>query len=1119
MTVVAAKLRFVGKRISAGAADLVTHKLWEGGATTLTLELSQALSYPFTISLKDSPQYKGVNDRAWSHRGVDYPVLPWSATFPAGATRAQVTVLANRDRENGENRESLYMTVPESSLPTGVIADGHLAAHIVIHNVDVRPTGPIVSFKSTSSEVQEDAGTVSLNVTVDPPPATPFALNFSLSGTATPDSDYRVAGMTGDRPIQGQTGNSGTVTVPADAGSVTIPVEIIDDTVEDDRETVVVRLLDSGGYEAVTPDSVTLTIRNDDQAPVVVLPAGHPLVKYAALVSDIRDVYILDHTDDSAHPKWKRVLKGLGDTAYAAYPEPAMAAAEATDLYDTHGWSRWAPVGAALAYAESWYAGTTTPPPTADPEVTIAAGSGVTEGTSATFTLTANPAPSAALDVTVTVATDGEFGITAGTQTVTIPTTGSFTLTLATAGDEADEADGSVSVTVDAGTGYTVGDASSGTVVIADDDAPAPETGTAHPAVDPALIAQIREWMAAPGANVAARNERFTRVLAAFGVESHANPMTVAEAEGYVRNGWGARWQRIVDALKAIEAYQAPPSTADPEVMITAGSGVTEGTSATFTLTATPAPAAALQVTVTVATDGDYGITAGERTVTIPTTGTYTLTLATAGDEVDEPDGSVSVTVDAGTGYTVGTASSGTVAIADDDLPAPEVTIAAGAGVTEGTAATFILTATPAPTAALDVTVTVATDGDYGITAGARTVTIPTTGTYTLTLATTGDEADEPDGSVSVTVDAGTGYTVGAASSATVAIADDDLPPPVVSVTAGAGVTEGGDAVFTVKADRAVDADLAVTLTVSEKAGSDFVAAADEGGKTVTILADKHTATLTVKTVDDRVDEPDGAVSATVDAGTGYTVAASPADAASVAVADNDVPGRPMVSVEDATAGEGETMQFAVRLSAPSKQTVWLRLMSQESTPASASLGRDFQYRRQMVRFRPGQTALQFGVRTFNDSHDDGGETFEVKVVYVHEDTAGIADGVAVGTIENDDPLPGGVSGAVRAHGGGAGARRHRRAAVGGAHAGDAGHAGRAGARLRPGGRPVRRQPRHAVAALAHDDRARRAARVALLADRGAGRLGRQPRLLGPGEPSALRRRRARRRDRHRPRR
>ncbi len=50
-----------------------------------------------------------------------------------------------------------------------------------------------------------------------------------------------------------------------------------------------------------------------------------------------------------------------------------------------------------------------------------------------------------------------------------------------------------------------------------------------------------------------------------------------------------------------------------------------------------------------------------------------------------------------------------------------------------------------------------------------------------------------------------------------------------------------------------------VTLTASEEAGSDFVAAGDEGWKTVTIAAGSAKATLTVATVDDSADEPEAA--------------------------------------------------------------------------------------------------------------------------------------------------------------------------------------------------------------------------------------------------------------------
>ncbi|MDE0496080.1 MAG: hypothetical protein OXH86_01890, partial [Acidimicrobiaceae bacterium] len=88
------------------------------------------------------------------------------------------------------------------------------------------------------------------------------------------------------------------------------------------------------------------------------------------------------------------------------------------------------------------------------------------------------------------------------------------------------------------------------------------------------------------------------------------------------------------------------------------------------------------------------------------------------------------------------------------------------------------LSASPAPAANVDVTVTIAAVGDWGVTAGSRTVTIPTSGSVTVAVATSDDTTDEPDGTVTATVDAGSGYTVSATQgAATVAVADDDLPP------------------------------------------------------------------------------------------------------------------------------------------------------------------------------------------------------------------------------------------------------------------------------------------------------------------------------------------------------
>ena len=762
-----------------------------------------------------------------------------------------------------------------------------------------------------------------------------------------------------------------------------------------------VHLEASGGYEPFTPVRSAIRILNHEPG------QGAPdWTDYQTVVDHL--IAARDNPANKAvkgNPahirKWNRVLASIG---YTASPEEAMPASE---IHENA--AKWpdSPFWAASVYLSSLEQGQDQPQQQT-PEIAVTGGSAVTEGGDAVFTLTATPAPAADLAVGVTVASDGDWGVTAGTQTVTIPASGSATLTLATAGDDADEPDGSVSVTVADGSGYTVGSSASGTVSVRDDDDAAPPVA----AVDPALVAEVRA-MAAQTQHGAAHVKRWRRVLVAFGVEEYPGltPTTLAEAKANAQKYSSPLWPKIVEALEKLEAAaqqdQDQPQQQTPEIAVSAGSAVTEGGDAVFTLTATPAPAADLPVSVTVAADGDWGVTAGSRTVTIPTTGSATLTLATAGDDADEPDGSVTVTVADGSGYTVGSAGSGTVAVRDDDAPLPVVTLAAGAAVTEGGNAVFTLTASPAPAADLPVTVTVTADGDWGVTAGTQTVTIPTTGSATLTLATTDDAADEPDGSVTATVQAGSGYTVGASASGTVAVRDDDLPPPAVTIAAkAASVTEGGDAVFTLTADRAPDADLTVTLAVSETGDGDHVAASDEGPATLVIPKGATEAAFIVATVNDAVDEPDTSATVTVQAGTGYT-AGDPASA-SVEVKDDDVPSTvPALSVGDSTAKEGgrlPIMPFTVRLAPAAQGPVRVYVSTRPSTPVSAEPGQDYAPGSSDLTFRAGETEKTVWIRIYDDSHDEGSETFEV--VLSNARGAAIGDGVAVGTIVNDDPMP-----------------------------------------------------------------------------------------------------------------
>ncbi len=548
------------------------------------------------------------------------------------------------------------------------------------------------------------------------------------------------------------------------------------------------------------------------------------------------------------------------------------------------------------------------------PEISITAGASITEGENAVFTVTADPAPSADLDVTVTVSQTGDFGVTPGSHTVTIPTSGSVTLTVATSDDNVDEADGFAAATVSEGEGYTVSDAAgSATVVVTDDDGAPTKVCTPNLPSDAITVAEVKGWR--DEFSHSEHVSRWNRVLAALGEDSGETAMTAAQAEAIKQQFDNSRWDRTLRTLEALEDCSDPPDTT-PEVSITADASITEGENSVFTVTASPTPHAPLAVTIALSQSGDFGVSPGSQTVTIPTSGSATLTVATVNDSVDEADGSVTATVNSGTGYTVSTtAGSATIAVEDDDDTSPpppttpEVSITAGDDITEGENSVFTVTASPTPHAPLAVTIALSQSGDFGVSPGSQTVTIPTSGSATLTVATVNDSVDEADGSVTATVNSGTGYTVSTtAGSATIAVEDDDdtsPPPPTtpeVSITAGDDITEGGNAVFTVTANPAPNAALSVTIAVSQI--GDF--GVTTGSRTVTIPT-SGSATLTVATVNDSVDEADGSVTATVSTGTDYTVS-STAGSATVAVSDDDTapPATPCVSIsagDDITEG------------------------------------------------------------------------------------------------------------------------------------------------------------------------------------------------------------------------
>ena len=393
-----------------------------------------------------------------------------------------------------------------------------------------------------------------------------------------------------------------------------------------------------------------------------------------------------------------------------------------------------------------------------------------------------------------------------------------------------------------------------------------------------------------------------------------------------------------------------------PVVSIAAPSGTAvEGTALVFTLTAAPAPTSDITVLLHVQAAGDVVAMADEgfdKQVTVGTSGRATFTLRTVDDDIDGSNGSVVVTVQDGPGYkpmlSARLRSRVTVDILDDEPTTVTLSRAAGASITEGSAIGYTLALGRPLTQAseemltvpLAITGTAVRGTDYTIACEAPlpagvTCSNLNSGSPSIVFAAPSDEDSARSVALTVTAtadslaDSGETLDVGMGTLAAVEldggttsvddagllfIDDPATGTPVASITADATqVTEGAAVAFTVRVNEAPTSNLDVTVTVGETTG-DYVLPAGEGDKTVTIPANGRSATLTVMTEADSNAEPDGAVTAALKAGTGYTLSSQ--GSAQTAVRDDDDPNAVTVTLSAAAGdiAEGSHKDITVSL-------------------------------------------------------------------------------------------------------------------------------------------------------------------------------------------------------------
>ena len=404
------------------------------------------------------------------------------------------------------------------------------------------------------------------------------------------------------------------------------------------------------------------------------------------------------------------------------------------------------------------------------------------------------------------------------------------------------------------------------------------------------------------------------------------------------------------------------------------------------------------------ATNGaDYATIAN--TVVIPSGATTaSVVVDPSVDGTVEADESVILTVIAGTGYTVGVPGIATGTILNDDVPSATISVTP-ANVAEDGAPNLVFTVTLSqanPGAATSIGYTIGGTATNGIDYATITspLVIPAGNLAgTITVNPTADVAIETDETVTLTLAAGAGYSVGAPANATGTILDDDLPNLTINdVTVSEGNAGTTSFTFTVSLSApagpgGVSFDIA-TANGSATAGVDYVASTLTSQ---TIPAASSSYTFTVQVNGDTQNE----ATETYFVNVTNVVSAVVADGQGVGTITNDDP-LPSLSINDVTLAEGDSgtsnAVFTATLSAASGQSIGVNYSTGDGTATQPA---DYTNTSGTLTFAPGQSTRTITVPVIGEIVPEANETFFVNLSAAVNAT--ISDNQGVGIITNDD--------------------------------------------------------------------------------------------------------------------
>ena len=213
-----------------------------GGESTSSAALQVDLSNQSASNVTVSYAVTGTA----SGGGTDYTLANGTLTITAGNMTGMITIASIVDDPAVESNETVIVTL---SSPSGAtLGSDAVHTYTIIDNDGI----PTIDFNTTSSSGAESSSSAALQVDLSSASASNVTVNYAVTGTASGGgTDYTLA--------------NGTLTITAGNTTDMITIaSIVDDTIAEGDETVIVTLLTPSGASLGSDRVHTYTITDND---------------------------------------------------------------------------------------------------------------------------------------------------------------------------------------------------------------------------------------------------------------------------------------------------------------------------------------------------------------------------------------------------------------------------------------------------------------------------------------------------------------------------------------------------------------------------------------------------------------------------------------------------------------------------------------------------------------------------------------------------------------------------------------------------------------------------------------------------------------------------------------